>query len=591
MNMPLSPNAFREFPGFAGALSIRLRMSWNVAENSNPNGVEHQSPGLAQRQPRVIARRCPPTPTGLWPGAIALDAARVMIVKTARIACLLLVWGWMGLGPWDLRGAVPATAYGTSYQVNVDANGQNILGDAANEPSLCIDPTNPNRIAVGWRQFNHVGDAFREAGWAYSTNGGLNWAFPGVLEPGTFRSDPVLAADADGSLYYLGVQTNAVYYFCDLWRSTNGGASWQSLGLALGGDKPWMTIDATSGPGRGNIYETWSPFHNFTNDSNQIFSRSIDGGLSWMQPILMPNQPYFGTAAVGPNGELYTVGTDGTTFWVNRATNAANRRTAVVFDLTAEANLGGPLVYGAAVNPVGLLGQPWVAVDQSGGPTRGNVYVLCTVTNDPGNLANVMFARSTNGGRTWSAPVRINDDSSTQNAWHWFGTLAVAPNGRIDTCWNDTRHSPDGTHSELYYSWSEDGGRNWAPNRPLSPPFDHTLGYPMQEKMGDYIGMVSLNEGACIAYTATFNGEEDVYFVRAELPIRAKVALVDGVTRISWNAVPGGNYSVQAKPDLALPWSAATNLVTLSSTGSVAAVDDPSSTSGSERFYRVVRQP
>jgi hypothetical protein len=217
--------------------------------------------------------------------------------------------------------------------------------------------------------------------------------------------------------------------------------------------------------------------------------------------------------------------------------------------------------------------------------------VLCTVTNDPGNLANVMFTRSTNGGRTWSAPVRINDDSTAQNAWHWFGTLAVAPNGRIDTCWNDTRHSPDGTHSELYYSWSEDGGLNWAPNRPLSPLFDHTLGYPMQEKMGDYIGMVSLNEGACIAYTATFNGEEDVYFVRAELPIRAKAALVDGVTRISWNAVPGGNYSVQAKPDLALPWSAATNLATISSTGSVVAVDDPSSSSGSERFYRVVRQP
>lgn len=512
-------------------------------------------------------------------------------MKSADVIYVLLACGWMAVDPGDLWGAAPTTAYGTSYQVNVDANGQNIVGDAANEPSLCVDPTNPNHIAIGWRQFSDVRDAFREAGWGYSTNGGLNWTFPGVLEPGTFRSDPVLAADGDGNFYYLGVRTNAVYYFCDLWRSTNGGANWQSLGLAQGGDKPWMAIDTTTGPGRGNIYQTWSPFYNFANDYNQIFSRSSTGGQSWMSPIPMPHWPYFGTVAVGPQGELYTVGTDGTTFWVNRATNAPDRSATVVFDLTKEANLGGPQIYGAPVNPVGLLGQPWVAVDPSSGPTGGNVYVLCTVTNDPGNLANVMFTRSTDHGITWSPPVRINDDSSTQQAWHWFGTLAVAPNGRIDVCWNDTRHSPDGTHSELYYSWSEDGGLTWAPNRPLSPPFDHTLGYPMQEKMGDYIGMVSLNEGACIAYTATFNGEQDVYFVRAELPITANVTLADGVPQISWNSVPGGHYSLQAKPDLSLSWSAATNLVTIVATGSVVVVEDTSAGEGSARFYRVVRPP
>src|SRR6266571_2768856 len=67
--------------------------------------------------------------------------------------------------------AAVSTPFGTSYQVNVDAFGQNIAGDAANEPSLCIDPTNPNRIAVGWRQFNTTNDSFRQAGWGYSTNG------------------------------------------------------------------------------------------------------------------------------------------------------------------------------------------------------------------------------------------------------------------------------------------------------------------------------------------------------------------------------------------------------------------------------------
>src|ERR1700716_4199298 len=57
-------------------------------------------------------------------------------------------------------GASPAmtSAFGafTSYQVNVDANGQNITGDAANEPSLSVDPSNPNKMAIGWRQFDSV---------------------------------------------------------------------------------------------------------------------------------------------------------------------------------------------------------------------------------------------------------------------------------------------------------------------------------------------------------------------------------------------------------------------------------------------------
>ena len=45
---------------------------------SNPNGVAPQSPGLARRQPWVIARRCSSTPTGLRPGGR----------KTSRLRCL-----------------------------------------------------------------------------------------------------------------------------------------------------------------------------------------------------------------------------------------------------------------------------------------------------------------------------------------------------------------------------------------------------------------------------------------------------------------------------------------------------------------------
>src|SRR6476661_11075987 len=50
----------------------------------------------------------------------------------------------------------------TSYQVNVDANHQNIVGDAANEPSIAVDPTNPSRMTIGWRQFDTYTSNFRQ---------------------------------------------------------------------------------------------------------------------------------------------------------------------------------------------------------------------------------------------------------------------------------------------------------------------------------------------------------------------------------------------------------------------------------------------
>src|SRR6266566_6125784 len=63
----------------------------------------------------------------------------------------------------------------TSFQVNVDANGNNILGDAANECSISVDPTNLSKMTIAWRQFNDVTSNFRQAGWGFTTDGGTTW--------------------------------------------------------------------------------------------------------------------------------------------------------------------------------------------------------------------------------------------------------------------------------------------------------------------------------------------------------------------------------------------------------------------------------
>src|SRR5437660_11315581 len=132
-----------------------------------------------------------------------------------------------------------------SHQVNVNASGQNILGDAANECSISVDPTNGNKMTVAWRQFNDVTSNFRQGGWGYTTNGGTSWTFPGVLENNVFRSDPVTNSNEIGQFFYLSLQSDVnLSFFCDdLWRSTNGGQTWveQSANRGGGGgDKQWF---------------------------------------------------------------------------------------------------------------------------------------------------------------------------------------------------------------------------------------------------------------------------------------------------------------------------------------------------------------
>jgi hypothetical protein len=111
----------------------------------------------------------------------------------------------------------------TNVQVNVAYDGSNIPGDAANETTIAVDPTNPMRMLIGWRQFDSVSSNFRQAGWAYTTDEGRTWTFPGVLTPGTFRSDPVVGCDYAGHFYYLSLESD---FTTDLFKSTDGGTTW-----------------------------------------------------------------------------------------------------------------------------------------------------------------------------------------------------------------------------------------------------------------------------------------------------------------------------------------------------------------------------
>ena len=408
-----------------------------------------------------------------------------------------------GWGPTAAGWSIVKYGPFESVQVNVDKFGRNIRGDAANEPSIAIDPTDPKKIVIGWRQFNTINSNFRQNGYSWSHDGGKTWTFPGPIQKNVFNSDPVLDTDVKGNFYYLSYPGGRTL---KLFRSFNGGVSFTGPTYLTGGDKAWMLVDKSSSIGRGNIYVIWQVLH-----GPKTFVRSTNGGVSFSSPVQVPYYPTFGTLAQDKAGTLYAFGLYKqyfSRFVLVKSTNAKDPNRTPTFSARF-VNMGGSMGFGGTPNPNGLLGQAQVVVD----PSRpGYVYMLCSVNPPGSDPMDVHFVRSTNGGNTFSAPVRVNDDPSTSYAYQWFGTISVAPNGRIDVVWNDTRGS-SASYSRLYYAYSLDAGKTWSKNIPATPRWNSRIGWPKQNKIGDYYCMLSDNAKANLAYAATFNGEQDVYFL------------------------------------------------------------------------------
>src|SRR5207249_8480580 len=214
--------------------------------------------------------------------------------------------------------------------------------------------------------------------------------------------------------FYLSLRSSwpVQTFFCDdVWRSTNGGATWDLISGkqgAIGGDKQWFTIDKTGGPGHGFQYQAWDT----AGCDFGMFNRATDAGVTWETPVNIPNTIQFGTLDVDTNGNLYVGGENAFVsgdFWSARSSNAQIGGQTPTFDQNTSVNMGGDLG-GGGINPAGLTGQLFLAVDRSGGPTNNNIYMLASVVPPGRNTTDVMFVRSTDGGLTFSAPHKVNDD-------------------------------------------------------------------------------------------------------------------------------------------------------------------------------------
>ncbi len=128
----------------------------------------------------------------------------------------------------------------------------------------------------------------------------------------------------------------------------------------------------------------------------------------------------------------------------------------------------------------------------TGDARNKNLYLVYMEGPPPGGRADhfihpdvdTMFTRSLDGGLTWSAAKRINDDPAGNGATatgpaQRHPQASVSADGRVDVVWQDRRHgyrSP--THSHLgngearfgdtYFTYSLDAGATFAPNRRVS---------------------------------------------------------------------------------------------------------------------------
>jgi hypothetical protein len=343
-----------------------------------------------------------------------------------------------------------------------------------NEPSIAVNPGNPQQIVVAW-QVN--------ASAAYSSDGGQTWTVAEGTAPKDYRvsGDVSVTFDSAGhaQLCYIafdklgtsqywahGATRNGIF----VRRSLDGGETWEANAASVIShdsrpgipfeDKPYIVADSVSSR-PGNLYLGWTQFT--LTASDLLFSRSTDGGQSWSQPIKLnrvsglprdDNGALEGfDGAVGPDGTLYTI-------WDDRGgiMMAVSRDRGQTFSRDRRIIVTGPSYFGIA-GVSRSNGFPQIGMDPRGGKKGGKLYVAWSdYTNGD---VDVFVSSSSDHGHSWSHPVRANSDPIHSGSDQFFQWMAVDPKtGAVNLIFYDRRGSNEDTTVTL--ARSTDGGKTFT---------------------------------------------------------------------------------------------------------------------------------
>lgn len=440
-------------------------------------------------------------------------------------------------GPAARGGVIPVSAPNNDFAFSV------LTGFTQSETSTAWCGSH---VAVGFNDSGSLPESIffgpgglSGSGIALSTDQGHSFLDLGFVNPGSnpanlLLGDPVLGCADVSTFHYAQIFLTAdtsgnPLAAIALSTSSDGGATWADPvaavskdGLTHFLDKDWMAVDPTN---TSRLFVTYTdidfsgvcgPPATITRIAIELVS-STDGGTTWSAPIVVDEvcSPAFvpglfdqgSQVAVGPRGEVYVA-------WEFFQADFFTRELRIRKS-TDHGTSFAPLVKVSDVIPVGdgslLQGGfrsglefPTLAVDRSGTATNGNVYVAW---NDGRNLqvpdfeslngvygyADVLATRSSDGGASWSAPVRVNTNPeplrSGRGSDQYQPGLSVDSTGEIGACWYDRRLDPLNYQIDRFCGTSTDAAATWTNTRRSSPSWSpihatDTLINPFY--MGDY---------------------------------------------------------------------------------------------------------
>ena len=332
------------------------------------------------------------------------------------------------------------------------------------EPSIDIDPNNPNNIAVG-----SILD-----GYHYSEDSGKTWKAERLKSPYGVYGDPVLKFNGKGNIFYLHLSSyNKTSHLdrivCqradDLKGKFNEGSYSKPNGSKVQ-DKHWIVID----PETDEIYMTWTQFdaYNSTNskDSSFIhFAKSSDDGETWTDPVrisikggdcLDGDDTVEGAMpALGKEGMLYTVWSGPHGLILRSSADRGQTWSPteqILFKHEGGWTIDVPDFYRSNGLPV------FISDHNADSPHYGNLYLNWAIEDEETGRTSVLFSKSEDNGESWSSPVQVHKDSSEYN--HFLTWMTVDPsNGNLHFVYY--RKSRKSKATDVVWASSKNGGESF----------------------------------------------------------------------------------------------------------------------------------
>jgi len=305
-----------------------------------------------------------------------------------------------------------------------------------------------------------------------TTDGGVNW-----LGNDTCTGDPIAFHGGDPG---ITIDRNGTFILTRLGRapfvglyshySEDRGQTWSAQKVISTDDleRASLTTDVNpSSPHYGRTYAAWVKF---ALPYPLMVAYTDDGAKSWSVPAAIndpPNRSAGGDIVTGPNGEIYVC-------WAGVTATTPFREIYVGF--AASVNGGDTWTVSENAFPMsgitGVLpekdnirvnGLPSLAVDTTGGPRHGWIYVvtgqkdLAPAGGDP----DIILNRSADGGLTWSEGIRVNQDPLNNGKIQYFPAIEVDKDGAVNIIYYDDRNTTEDS-ATVWFSRSTDGGNTWT---------------------------------------------------------------------------------------------------------------------------------